>query len=158
MERKEPGNQEGCGELSDPPAVADWHSDWLYQLVFREVEDAWKWCRRVPNSKAWQYVLVEEWSAARDSMCSGRLVRAWVRDSDGLREISLEEHKQHKRKIHSRIYPFVIVSFHIRPDRRKVVLGRREANTAGRGCGYLVEGEGETARLVRDPAAGFWIS
>jgi hypothetical protein len=112
----------------------------------------------MPDAKVWQYVLIEEWSSNNASMCSGKVVRAWIRDAEGLREISLQEYKQRKRTIHGRIYPFVLMAFHIQADRQRVVLGSRQASTAGRGSRYLVEGEGEGANLTPDPTGGFWVS
>ena len=91
-------------------------------------------------------------------MCRGKVERAWVRDAKGLREIGLGEYRKHKRRIRGRIYPFVLMSFHILPDRQRVVLGHRQASTAGRGTRYLVIGEGDKARLEPDPSSGFWVS
>src|SRR5262245_20679107 len=143
----------------DPIALADWRSDWLYALVLREADPDWEWCCRVPDGNFWRYVLIEEWSSANDySMCCGKVVRAWVRDADGLREITIDEYKQHKRKIRGRIYPFVIMAFHISADRQRVVLGHRQASTAGTGCRYIVQGQGEGAKLETDPTSGSWIS
>jgi hypothetical protein len=135
-----------------------WQNDWLYALVLREAEADWEWCNLLPDRDVWRYVLIEEWSSAHGSMCEGKLVRAWVRDSDGLRQISLNEHKRHKRRIRGRIFPFVMMMFHIQPDRTRVVLGHRQANTAGTGCRYLVQGEGVEAKLEFDPSGGGWIS
>jgi len=136
----------------------DWRTDWLYTLVLRNAENSWEWCSRAPDGKLCRYVLIEEWSSASDSRCRGKVVRAWIRDAEGLRAISLEEYKQHKRTIRGRIYPFVIMEFHIQPDRKRVVLGDRQASTAGRGCRYLVAGEGDQAKLISDPTGGFWVS
>jgi hypothetical protein len=143
-------------EIAEPRP--DWRTDWLYGLVLRNAERWWEWCSRVPDRKVWRYVLIEEWSSAKDSMCRGKVVRSWIRDAEGLREISLEEYKQHKRKIHRRIYPFIIMEFHIQPNRKHVVLGNRQASTAGRGSRYLVEGEGDQAELIPDPTGSSWVS
>ncbi len=91
--------------MLDETTNSDWKTDWIYQLVFREVEDAWQQCLHVRkhDSKAWQYVLVAETTSTFDSVCVGRRVRAWVRDESGLREIGLEEFEQHEKKIRGRI-------------------------------------------------------
>jgi len=141
-----------------PLALADWRDDWLYALVFRRVEQNWESCSRVRDRDVWQYVLVGEWSTADKVMCRGEVVRAWVRDEDGLREVTPDEYGRHKRRIRGRIYPFVLVSFHIHPDRQRVVFGVRQASTAGIGGQYLVRGEGETGELEADPEGGFWRS
>jgi hypothetical protein len=144
--------------LDNTAALPDWRTDWLYGLVLRDAERHWEWCSQVPDGKAWRYVVIEEWSSASASMCCGKVVRAWIRDVEGLREIGLQEYKQQKRTIHSRIYPFVLMAFHIHPDRQRVVLGHRQASTAGRGCRYLVEGQGDGATLAPDATGGFWVS
>jgi len=138
--------------------LAPWQNDWLYALVLREAERDWEWCGQVSDGDVWRYVLVEEWSSANHSKCDGRVVRAWVRDVEGLREIGLDDHKRHRRRIRGRIYPFVIMEFHIYPDRARVALGHRQANTAGAGCRFLVQGEGTEAELEYDPAGGGWRS
>jgi hypothetical protein len=109
-------------------------------------------------------VLIEEWSPWPASPPSSvpharrKLLRAWMRDANGVRAITLEEHKQHKRTIHGRIYPFVIMSFQIESDRRRVEIGHQHANTAGYGRTYLVRGEGAGATLEVDPTGAQWIS
>src|SRR5262249_41675065 len=99
------------------PSV-DWQTDWLYSLILQKADTAWEWCQSVPGRDVWKYVVVEEYSSADDSMCQGDVVRAWVRDEDGLRQISLEEHAEHQGKLDGKdIYPFVLVHFHVHPDR-----------------------------------------
>jgi hypothetical protein len=139
--------------------VSNWRDDWLYNHVLREAEKMWEWCGQVPGREVWKYVLVEEFSEADDCMCGGDVVRAWVRGPEGLREISLEEHQQHQRQLEEHDpYPFVLFDFHVRSNRKGVVIGWVQGTLCGSGTGYLVEGEGAGATLVPDPAAGGWIS
>lgn len=78
-------------------------ADAFYRLVFAEVERQWEdYCTGL-HPRAWQYVLVGEWSAASGPLCSGTLLRAWVRDAGGLREIAPAEYREHRRKIRTRI-------------------------------------------------------
>ena len=145
--------------MLDETTNSDWKTDWIYQLVFREVEDAWQQCLHVRkrDSKVWRYVLVAETTSTFDSVCVGRTVRAWVRDESGLREIGLEEYEQHVKKIRGSIYPFILFTFNISENRQQVAISQREASRAGFGRNYLIEGEGEQAHLVVD-AKGGWIS
>ena len=138
--------------------LPDWRNDWLYTLVLREADSAWQWCNQVPERDFWRYVLVEEWSSASGAHCGGEVVRAWIRDGEGLREITMAEYEQQKRRIRGRMYPFILVQFHIEPERTRVILGRREASTAGTGHRYLVRGEGDKASLEGDPTGGAWTS
>ena len=126
----------------------DWQTDWLYCVILREAEKAWDWCQTVPGRDVWKYVLVEEYWSGDDSRCRGDVIRAWVRDEGGLRQISLAEHGEHQRKLEGKdIYPFIMVQFHVHPDRKHVVIGQSQAMLAGSGTGYLIEGSGREARL-----------
>jgi hypothetical protein len=143
----------------------DWKNDWLYLLILREAEEQWTRYRPVPDADYWQYVLVEEFSSSEGSRCAGHVLRAWKRDEIGLRKISLKEHKQHERKLEiwqrkrdSRFFPYILVVFHVFPDRQRVVKGFHHANTAGKGGCYLVRGDGTSAKLIPDPDGGFWVS
>ena len=146
-------------KLIPPPPVSPWHDDWLYTLLFQWIEQVWEECSRRGDRDIWQYVVVGEWSAADAAMCRGAVVRAWVRDARGLREITPAEYARHNRRIRGdKIYPFVLVSFHIHPDRQRVVLGERRASRGGWGCRGMVRGEGAGAVLEPDPSGGSWVS
>lgn len=41
----------------------------LDRLVLRQAEELWARCNRDPDRFAWKYVLIEEYSEARGSMC-----------------------------------------------------------------------------------------
>lgn len=143
---------------TEPAAAPDWRDDWLYALVLRQAEQNWEWCRRARDRDVWQYVLVGEWSSADGAMCHGEVVRAWVRDAEGLREITPGEYGRHLQRVRGRTYPFVLVSFHIHSDRQRVALGMHAATTAGGGCRYLVHGKVAAATLEPDPQGGAWRS
>lgn len=139
--------------------IPSWTTDQVYAILFEEVERVWdRDCKDNDHAEYWQYVLVEEWSSSDGPMCGGELVRAWVRDLHGLAEISLQEHMKHKSKIKERLFPFVIVFFHVYPDRTHVVLCHQGADTAGGGERYIVTGDGTNIKLEPDPSGGFWIS
>lgn len=142
--------------VASVPNLTDWRTDWLYGLVFRDADTSWAMCQ--PDTEYWQYVLICEWSEANGPDCCGKPLRAWRRDADGLTDISIVEYERLVRTIQNRLYPFILVDFHISNDRKQVVLSHQEANTAGGGNRYVVQGKGEHAKLVEDPAAGFWIS
>jgi hypothetical protein len=138
--------------------LPDWRSDWVYKLIFEQAETAWKHCEINHDPDIWQYILIEEWSSSKDGVCKGTVLRLWVRDAKGLREVPVQSHAKHLSKIKARIFPFIIVEFHIYPDKSGVVVGQQEANTAGHGGSYLIHGGPEKAELVPDPSGGFWIS
>lgn len=146
-------------------SLRDWRDDWLYLLVLRDAEETWAHRKRemqmidnADESAHWKYVLVEEYGSSEDSMCRGDVLRAWTVDDNGLAEIPLDEHVLHIQEIEQRIYPFILMQFHIHPNRKNVVLGHVEASTAGSGCVYRVQGHGSNAQLLSDESFGFWVS
>ena len=149
-------------------SVATWQNDWLYALVLRKAQPRWEQGDHVPEEereerrkgeKTEDY-LIGEWSSAEVElgMCRGTVVRAWMRDQDGLRQISLEEYEQHRAKIGGLRFPFVLMQFHILSNRERVVLGKTRGMLAGWGRTYLVVEHGDNASLEPDPAGGAWIS
>ena len=137
----------------------DWRTDWLYALVFTKADGEWQSCQAAPGRERGKFVLLEEYSSASDSVCAGEVSRAWVRDAAGLQEISLEQHRLHRRALKKRDgFPFVLFQFHVRPDRKGVVIGTLHGGLCGSGGGYLVEGEGAAAVLAPDPEAGMWVA
>jgi hypothetical protein len=135
---------------------ANWQSDWLYDLIFLEAERLWKWC--TPDKDHWQYVLIEELPNEMTGHPIGDPVRSWIRDKNGLREIPLNEHKNLVKKIQERIFPFILMSFYIFPDRQHVIVGHQEANTSGSGSQYAVQGSGRDAKLIPDEHGSAWVS
>lgn len=138
--------------------LSDWRNDWLYTLLLGKAEEHWDFCLRSPDKKLCQYVLIAECASASERQCGNDVVRAWIRDVAGLREITVKEFRKHKSRIRGRIYPFVLMDFHIEPNRVRVVLGVRMASTAGFGGRFLVQGNGDRAELVDDPMGGPWVS
>jgi hypothetical protein len=142
-----------------PQPLPDWQTDWLYALVLQRAEGYLDRCNIDPDRDAWKYVLIEEYPEAQGSRCQGDVVRAWVRDESGLREIALEEDAQLTFELEQySIYPFILVMFHILPDRRRVVFGFMQGSRGGAGWRDLVQGEGEEATLDSDPSGGLWMS
>ena len=142
-----------------PTPLPDWQTDWLYALVLRQAEEAWAQCNRDPDRWEWKYVLIEEYPEARGASCRGDVVRAWIRDAGGLREITLAEDERLTADIlQYPVFPFILLEFHILPDRQRVAIGHRRAGMGGRGWRYLVRGEGAEAALEDDPSGGFWRS
>jgi len=139
----------------------DWRDDWLYALVLYKAEDLWQQWRnpaRDPDIAA--YVLVEEWSSRQGIRCSGELAHVWVRDADGLREITVIEREQHRQKLFPPrpINPFVLLQFYVEPDRQSILYVLTFGIRAASGGWYKVQGAGQQARLEPDMTRGMWIS
>ena len=140
----------------------DWSEDWLYPLIFQEVERVWReWCgSRTQDSDVAAYVVAAEWSSRAGARCSGEVVRAWMRDAAGLREITVSDYRQHKQKLDppKPINPFILVQFNIDLDRHLVAFGETYGPLAGTGWCYRVHGKGPQASLEVDPSSDIWIS
>jgi hypothetical protein len=75
--------------------LPEWRSDWLYSLVFKELENHWSMPIKPTAPDDISYVLFEEWSADDGGDCTGVVIRAWVRDENGVNEITLQEHSEY---------------------------------------------------------------
>jgi len=120
--------------------------DWLYDLIFEKVERSWQICELSKRTQRWSYVLVEEYRTEIDG--GSVLSRSWIRDKEGLREITLEEHCVHKRKMFEELlYPFILFSFRADSQRGLLLLNEAGDQTCGFGAVYRIEGYGEEASL-----------
>ena len=133
--------------------LPDWRSDWLYALIFKEI-DYWCSCSD-PNC----YVLIEEYASDDGSECTGSVIRAWVSDKHGMNEITLQEHWEHEklRRGQGRFTcQYVLACFHVRPDRERFVFGWNEFPIGGNDGRYRVVGQMENA--IIEIEGGYWIS
>lgn len=85
-------------------SLPDWRDDWLYELVLRDAQETWTRREReiqrfgdAEECRYWKYVMVEEYGDSEDSSCRGDILRAWVVNDSGLSEISLNEHRLHRK-------------------------------------------------------------
>ena len=128
----------------------DWQSDGLYQLILQQAEELWKHCK--PGKVDWhQYVLIAEKITEHAGYCIGETVHAWIRDSNGLREISVEEHLHHITKITDHSFPFILMEFYIFPTRERVIIQNRGSTRNARGMQCKIQSDGKTIKLIPDP-------
>ncbi|HEX8916552.1 MAG TPA: hypothetical protein VF796_29645 [Humisphaera sp.] len=144
-----------------PIDLPPWRNDWLYAAVFREVDQVWNECLPLrDNSGRGRPVLVLEFEGSADDTVGRRVGRAWLRDERGLIELDADQRSLLLAHLWDGSDEGQVqrVTFHVAPDRRRVVWGWHFAPRIGQGTTMLVEGRGADARLVADPAAGFWVS
>ena len=135
-------------------STIDWKSDWLYKLILIKADGYWKWCK--PDDKSCQYVLVEETSTVYRGIPVGDTIRSWIRDANGLREISAKEYAKHIEKIDDRFFPFIRMTFYIFPDREHVSIGESSSGSYGAGRKYIVRRHNDTAQLEPGPDDTRW--
>lgn len=130
-----------------------WRDDPIYALILRIAD------QECSNQKARWFVLIEEYVADSGGHCTGPVLRAWCRDATGLREITEPQRQERRRGAAGKYtWPFELVTFRIRPDGSRVVLGHRRGSTAGIGGEYLVQRTGQYLELVPDPNGNSWVS
>jgi hypothetical protein len=146
-----------------------WKTDWLYGLIFAEVESLWSKVqseadrRHDPDEQAPDFLVVRESGHADwdDPSCKPPVLREWV--YDGRRFAAqppssfLEPLAQPPRR--GMFWDRGWFCFHIAPDRERVLITYVVGPRYGRGYVLRVEGQGpEQGRLVPDPEANSWIS
>ena len=128
-----------------------------YLAVFAKIE-AWLDDEEKLPGDSFLGFLVEEHREGKSGMGVGKPVRYWLRDKNGLRQISRTERGELGRLNARVIYALPIVNFSIEPDGKRVHLGARFASRGGRGGVYFVRTRDDRPVLEPDPKGGFWIS
>jgi len=127
----------------------NWQSDSLYRLILQQAEELWKNCK--PGLVDWyQYVLIAEKITEHAGYCIGDTIHAWIRDSNGLREISVEEHIHHIARVTDDVFPFILMEFYVFPNRERVIIQRRGSNKDARGLQLTIQREGKNIKLIPD--------
>ncbi len=130
---------------------------WLRDLVFREIERKWEHAQSKKGGDD-RYLLIAECSGKWTGMFHGLIVRAWIRDHDGLRQISIREYQRHvQRTRQGEPWPLVLVSFNFDNAQRKVALSYIQAGRLGHGDEYDVVGNDKDAKLVKNSRHGGFI-
>lgn len=134
-----------------------WQSDPLYKLILHKAEELWRWCK--PDDQYSQYVLIEETSDEYEGIPAGNTIRSWIRDTNGVREISKRELAQHIEKIEDSYSPFIRMTFYVFPDREHVSIGESTRGRSGMGVQYVVRRYNDIAKLEPDPdgTSSGWI-
>lgn len=123
-------------------------NNWLYDLIFQKVAKDWRTGGLSRRKKTWQYVLVEEYVTDANPTRPFRPIRAWIHDQNGLHEITLDDHAMRKRDvIDQALYPFLLFSFRVDPERGLVIMRESSDRGAGVGREFQVQGTGKDAVL-----------
>jgi hypothetical protein len=142
-----------------------WKTDWLYSLLFRQVEQIWKRVRReaardpelfgpAPASLCVQECREMDWEQV---YCLPPVLREWTCSGVGMEERPPGELPQPVRTDpDGSFYRTGLVQFHIAPDRKRVGMVYVLGPHYGRGGVYRVCGQGSTGRLIAGPNG--WIS
>ena len=126
-------------------------SDWLYRVVYREIEKQSRRRLQRPN-----YYAVIRQHPFDPNEPEDSLPRAWLLEQHGLRSISADECASHVKKCRG-IYPCLLFTFAISQDRHRVRIGYRDTAKSGMTATYFIRGSDDDATLERDESAGFTI-
>ena len=114
-----------------------WETDWLYQLILRDIENIWKRAQKDgagPQGPAPDYLLVSQlaglttWKNETDpSRLSAAMtmpvLKQWVFDSSGMRPRTESDAQWGDKRIQrGMFYQFGTVGFHINSERKLVVI------------------------------------
>ena len=146
-------------------------SDWLLQLVLREVEDVWMPVATgdspdnpPPNVLHVVQCANADWDGV---ICQPPVIRAWQYDRSGQRTEVLPDDSVAKaefftqmrdRDSDSRFYPTGRFMFHVAADRGLVMLNHTLGPRYAGGWISGIVGAGEGAKLEKDSAFGVWAA
>src|SRR5262245_41203861 len=105
-----------------------WRSDWLYQLIFGEIEALWLRATKEGVGRLGpppQYFHIRQLAAVKWESPGPKLPvkRAWIFDAHGLRPVSQEDQVLPSRsKITGMFYEVGDVGFYVEPARKRIVL------------------------------------
>lgn len=133
----------------------DWNKDWLYRLIFKEVETFWnKFAAR-----SVEQIHIAEYPDAelQKSYCKGMAMRHWVYSGANVTAVTFDAAKPETIPDIMRQYKKVgALSFHITPDRQHVVWNYMVGYFNEGGYTYRVVDQGEQARLEFAENLGTW--
>lgn len=141
-------------------ARVGWRTDWLYRLIFSEVESLWNRIRadREDGLVTPEYLRIEEMNTARweAAMCRGSVLKVWKYSDEGLSDATAMDEPLKRGAPHGRYWQVGLVRFHIAKDRKRVAFEHHLGPRYGRGRVFLVSGEGEAGSLVKTGTE--WVS
>ena len=142
-----------------------WRTDWLYGLVFREIERIWARARKEGADgrfgPAPDFLVVRQYAGANwiEPECAPPVLREWVYSGGELEPRPPTDSDKPAPLVRRGMFWDVgAVRFHIAPDRKRVVLTFQIGPLYGRGHAFRVGGQGKTSVLERDPDSRAWIS
>lgn len=140
-----------------------WRTDWLYGLIFHEVQRVWRRAIREGRGKfgpAPSQLLIKEMSDADWELMrsKGRELRKWCYSGGTPEPLPVEdETTESLGEQVGMFYEKGDVRFFIASDRKRVLLTYTLGPRYGRGMAFAIEGQGAKGRLVPTGGPG-WVS
>lgn len=151
-----------------------WKTDWLYQLIFQDVERIWQ--RAVkdgesPRGPSPDYFVVRQFAnmqarpyseenpkSLSSGMC-GPILKRWKFDAEGAHvTVEPEEHSRRQPVIRGMFYQVGSINFYLSPDRKLVAMTYIVGPRYGEHRVFRVAGQGRTGGLEPHPDFMWWIS
>ncbi len=146
-----------------------WKSDWLYKLIFKEIEAVWLAALREHKTalnrnqhpgKLLERLIVQECENANWNFpgCLDPVIRQWIYDGIGFSLASTDEISAPESHVDQGMFHTTgRIRFHIDSPRKRIVLTYVLGPLHGRGKILQVRGQGKRARL--EAAGGpAWVS
>jgi hypothetical protein len=141
-----------------------WKSDWLYHIIFREVERVWAHTRREgegtygPAPDRFYIQQHSEYTSTSLLLCSGYILRLWSFDGSEFTLLPHEKSGIYDTTIRGMFYIEGSIRFHITNDRKNVIWNAWFGPRYARGKAFCVIGQGKKATLEKATAFMEWIS
>jgi hypothetical protein len=140
----------------------DWKTDWLYKLVFQHFENAWldvkddRFLGAIPPEE----FLITQFDEMDDDggIRRGKPIRFWQYIGDDFIEVQERDNYRESNPVRYPRYKYATGRFAISPDRKTVYIDYVFGPLYGRGYTFLVQGEGDKAKLVPKPGGFHWLS
>lgn len=141
-----------------------WKSDWLYNLVFNEVERLWTQVQKEGTGKfgfAPERFYVQQFENAdwQELNCLPPIIRSWIFDglvptllSNSSKPLAIDQTSR------GMFFVSGTVHFHISNNRKEILWTYRLGRRYGRGMVFSVEGQGKASSLQRNASFGEWVS
>jgi hypothetical protein len=144
-----------------------WRTDWLYRLIFHQVELIWQQAQKEgmdsESNDSPSYLLVREHgeAACEEAYCLQPIVRVWHYDATGLAVLPNNEIQKESLgsvSIRGMFYSSGLIDFHITEKRDRVVFTYVLGPRYGRGQVWEIKGQGASGKLVPAPNTVGWIA
>lgn len=140
-----------------------WRSDWLYHLLFREIERVWNMTRREDQGRygpAPARFFIEQYSDYTTNilLCSGTLLRVWSFDGSEFTLRSRDTRLTYDYTVGGMFYHDGIIQFHILTTRKQIIWNSWFGPLYARGMAFRVIGQGKSATLQKDSSFVQWVS
>jgi hypothetical protein len=142
-----------------------WRTDWLYQLLFREVMRIWTRAQKEGETAlmgpAPDFLLIQQCADAdwENALCRTPVLREWIFRGTTIEAQPLSDSQSTPRPVRRKaFFDYGIVCFHVTTDRKRVLWTYQLGPLYGRDEVLRVRGQGKRGSLERVLGSICWTS